>query len=190
MRKLIYILLLVPLLGSAQWETGLLVSKLQAGPENLYTLANAANPDEVNATTGIVAQADVTLISSSSSPQNGSYTLDAVNTTTGAAKNFRIEVPSDILEEGKTYEIKLYAHQDNQPTGNGWGLELPSWGYWESGGTKISMISKSGWTEYTLIGTASAPTNPTRFILVQNLSDTPIGTHVYVDNVRIKEVVE
>lgn len=189
MRKLLYILFLFPLVGFSQWETGLLVSRMQAGPTNLYTLANAANPDnEVDATTGASGVTNWTVTSvSSPTAQNGTYAL--LWTHSGPDNTSYIGlITLSGLTIGNTYKIGLWANKLHSATTYGYNEVYVYTDDWDS----IHVFVSTGpetvsdtWSYYEITAVPNK-TNPT--IRVSSSSNADAGNEVMIDNISIEDV--
>lgn len=129
----------------------LLASLQQGANSNLYTLANAANPDnEVDAVTGTDNQGGdytITSVESSPSPQCGSSVLlFNCNVATGTSPDAYIELSG--LSIGVSYSVTFYAWE---PVGTNHQIKLDN----ESGRGWLVEDSEnltSTPTEYTLTG--------------------------------------
>lgn len=190
MRKLIYILFLLPFLSFGQIPDLLLASKQQAtpaGPTNYYTLANAANPDsEVNATTGVNAVANWTATSVSTTPTayNGTYSLKF---THGGPDNTGYISRLDMsgFTNGATYEVRIWA---NRVSGGNFRLELSEFFGWTTTVQSVlitTSITANTWYEYVLTGTTNSTTPSIRIVAASN-ADT--GNALAIDNITITEL--
>ena len=183
MRNLIIILLFS--FGAYGQQDLLLASIQQAGGgiTNLYTFANAANPDsEVNATTGFtVGTNSPTITSTTTSPHHGTYRLELTAGTIGANSNGTFSFSNAILPPSTAVTVKIWAYEEAGTSK--WNIELPSWGGWAST-IAVTTISTTVWTEYTLSGTTTGSA-ATRYILIQSDSDTPTGRKIFFDDITV-----
>ncbi len=146
------------------------------GTGNLYTTANAANPDnEVDATTGFSQMTTVSFATSSSSPQHGTWHVEM--TSTGSSPAVCRGLIALDVENGETYEIKLYA---KEITGSSFELHLVSSDGWTS--SDGGQSTTTSWVEYTLTGTTTSTTPSIRLF---GTSSTNNGDKLGIDNIRV-----
>jgi len=154
----------------------LLLSIMVAGgytavSQNLYTIANAANPDnEANATTGWTGAAAIT--SSTTNPQNGTYAL--LVTSTGTGRDARYTFTATI---GTVYTITINARR-------GATFNNPAFANWTGfSGFTTTAIGSQTWTQYSWTLTATG-TNPVIVAYAAPIG-AAAGPEIYIDNITI-----
>lgn len=164
------------------WLAGDLIVHSE-GPANLYTLANAANPDsEVNATTGAGNNSRTTWssVATTPSPQNGTHSLKL--TYTGGTVTGYGFITFAGLEIGKTYKISFYVYEGASTSGGQVYLNATSgW----SANVATGGIPTGVWTHYELTSIA-ATTTPSMYCYIDDQAVN--GDYIAIDNVIITEV--
>jgi hypothetical protein len=184
MKKILYIVLLIGFSSYSQGFDALLIASqaqfANEAPTNLYVLANAANPNsEVNATTGTVADTNTTWasITSSPTPQNGSYALQMTRPSAAVSRGL---IFLSGLEIGKTYSISLWA----QRISGNWNIDLKDWRGWAVTDSNFLTTQLNSWYNLILTGEATAVNPEIEFYC----GTTSIGNGLTVDNIVITEV--
>ena len=193
MRNLINIFLLLPFLALGQtipdkkYHAGAEISKTYHGgvevwsatPTNLYTLANAANPDnEVNAITGTSGNGTWTSVATTPTPQNGARALKWTASSGGQVTNLATLTSMPV---GVELTIKMYVYV---PSGQGTcQIYLLASDGWVSE-TVVSISTFNTWHEITLVGITDAST----LIIKPYLSSGGAsGQWMAFDNIRITQ---
>lgn len=158
--KLFYLLLIIMVAGG-----------YSAVSQNLYTQANAANPDnEANATTGWTGAATIT--SSTTNPQNGTYAL--LVTSTGTGRDARYTFTATV---GTVYTITIRARR-------GATFNNPAFANWTGfSGFATTAIGSQTWTQYNWTLTATG-TNPVIVAYAAPIG-AAAGPEIYIDNITI-----
>ena len=146
-----------------------------------YTTQNAANPfQEANATTGFVADANVSFASSTTQVTNGTYsvycnitnvgsTFDVDLQTTGIANGDNVTITYDLYRDGATASGNVFARLQ---TGSGWSVAQQF---------NIGDGNNNAFTSVSLTGVATQA-NPN--VQVANGTVTSLNG-VYIDNIVI-----
>lgn len=139
--------------------------------QNLYTQANAANPEnEANATIGWTGAATIT--SSITNPQNGTYALLA--TSTGTGRDARYTFTAIV---GSVYTITIWARR-------GVTFNNPAFANWTGfSGFATTAIGSQTWTQYnwTLTATSVSPV----IVAYTAPIGAAAGPEIYIDNITI-----
>lgn len=140
--------------------------------QNLYTLSNAAHPTiEANSTTGWTGAA--TLSSSTTTPQNGTYSILVTSTSSGG-RDGRF---SFAATSGSTYNITIWARR-------GATFNNPAFANWTGvTGFSTTTINSQTWTSYNFTVTATA-SNPVIVVYSAPIG-AAAGNQVYIDNITI-----
>lgn len=192
MKKILLILLFAISLNGFSQNIAVLraieISRQQKAPANLYTLANAANPDnEVDATTGVVVTANwtATSVSSLPTPQNGTYCLVW---THGGPDNtlYNSGITLSGIEIGETYEVTFYV---NRYVGGNFTVGLNSTYGW--GVSDLVTVNSTFaptlnvWHEVIVSATA---TSTTPRLSISSNSNADTGNKLAVDNIVIRKL--
>ena len=161
------------------------VYKPYVPPVNLYTLANAANPEnEADATTGWADHYGSPTVSSTSSgatPTNGSYYLrfehDAVD---NILNYYRYELTG--VEMGDDITVTLDVNRIARPSNSGNAFIIIRSSSGSTLDTTGNLETSPGWEPKTLTATT---TTSTTYIEVNFGSTTDTGDVVGVDNIRV-----
>lgn len=149
----------------------LLAVSISSEAQNLYTASNAASPsNEANSTSGITGAAQVSSVTTN--PQNGSWALRAVSTSTG--RDVRATFSAVV---GTTYNISIWARRGN-PANN------PAFANWTGfSGFSTRTITSTNWTQYNFTVTATN-SNPV-IIAYTSPIGAAAGMEIFIDNIMI-----
>lgn len=149
-----------------------LFTALSSTAQNLYTASNAASVvNEANATTGFSGAA--ALSSVTTTPQNGTYALRVLTTSTGG-RDARTSFTAVV---GTIYNITIWARRGS-PNNN------PAFANWTGfSGFSTTLISNSTWTQYnfTLTATSTAPV----MVAYAGPIGTASGMELFIDAITI-----
>ncbi len=161
-------------------KDALLLASIQQAGGAIYDGQNAADPvTEVNGTNDFSSLTTVSFASSSSSPQNGTWSIQM--THTGGTNSECRGLAALSLENGSTYEVKVYI---KEVTGLNWSVYLSTSDGWTT--TDSSSISADGvWVEYTLSSTTNSTTPSIRFY---GSSSSDGGDVLGIDNIIITKL--
>ncbi|WP_036384101.1 hypothetical protein [Muricauda sp. MAR_2010_75] len=157
-------------------------------PSNLYTLANAANPDnEVDATTGITVEGTDYLVTSEASPvSDGSFSIQfEKNTPAGTDASAEIQLSGLTVGVGHTITFDAYISTPGDAN-NSYvrtsGSVAADW----SSTNQVEVNPDSDFVEYSFTSTP-AVTNPRIQITTTTLAVNVQGLLLHIDNIRITE---
>lgn len=150
----------------------IIMTSYMASAQNLYSQSNAAHPtNEANSTTGWTGGANIT--SSETTPQNGTYALLAVSTSTGG-RDARYSFTATV---GTVYDITIWARR-------GATFNNPAFANWSGfSGFATRTITSQNWTQYNFTVTATA-TNPVIIAYTAPIGGGA-GNEIYIDNITI-----
>ncbi len=150
----------------------ILLTSYMASAQNLYTQANAAHPtNEANSTTGWTGA--TTLSSSTTTPQNGTYAILAISTSTGG-RDVRYTFPATV---GTVYDITIWARR-------GATFNNPAFANWSGfSGFATTLITSQNWTQFNFTVTATA-SNPVIVAYTAPIGGGA-GNEIFIDNITI-----
>tara|TARA_R110002167_G_scaffold81296_3_gene222687 strand:+ start:5416 stop:5955 length:540 start_codon:yes stop_codon:yes gene_type:complete len=153
----------------------------ESGASPIYTLANAANPTETNATTGFTNEINVShsSVTSSPTPQDGTYCI--LQTNTGADNTSSRGATSFATDGSSTYEVKVYLQE---VIGTNWTVSLFAADGWAVSDTQ-NVTAVGTWVEYTLTAVSNDTTGSIRF---SGSSSSDNGNQIAIDNIRVTKL--
>lgn len=139
--------------------------------QNLYTNSNAASSsNEANSTTGFTGAAQISSVTTN--PQNGSWAIRAVSTSTG--RDVRTSFSAVV---GTTYDITIWARRGN-PANN------PAFANWTGfSGFSTRTITSTNWTQYNFTVTATNA-NPV-IVAYTSPMGAAAGMEIFIDAITI-----
>lgn len=173
--------------NASAYTTSIAVST--AAASNLYTLANAANPDnEVDATTGVTSSGGEFTISSVSTPtaDTGTYSLQFEKTTAGGVNaSAEIEVTGLTAGVSHTITVKGYVSTPGDANNNYIRTSGATSADW-SVSNQVEIDPGAAFVEYSFVSTPVGTTGRIE-IASSTAAVNVVGTTIHIDSITIVE---
>lgn len=188
MRKLIYILLLLPLFAQAQYPD-LMLASLQQSNSCVITTGNIFNVADATAQCGDEANSaslwslygastSMTATVNSSDVTEGSYSIQFDHT--GGTNDLQTMIITFTVESGESYTVTA---DTKQITGSSWEMWLRADSGWSSQqGTGVTGGAGDPWASTSVTSTTNSTTASVRF---GGSSTSDGGDQMLIDNIRV-----